>query len=131
MNNRTEYQGRYSHSPSNFFISVNSVHFRHGSTENFNFLCVLKLPRYTSILPHGCSLWTRNLLVLRMNFLRSALLCFLGVALLKIVYKKANQRAVFYLSSNIFQFSVQLNDIILHKSRAIAEQRGLSLLHQQ
>jgi len=117
--------------PGNFFISVNSVHFRHGSTENFNFLCALNLPQHTSILPHGCSLWTTGFLVLRMNFLRSALLCFLGVALLKIVYKKANQRAVFYLSRNLSRFSVQLNDMVLHKSRAIAEQRGLSLLYQQ
>jgi len=66
-----------------------------------------------------------------MNFLGSLLLCFLGVALLKIVYKKANQQAIFYFSSNTSRFSVQLNDIILHKSRAIAGQRGLSLLYQQ
>jgi len=59
------------------------------------------------------------------------LLCFLGVALLKIVYKKANQQANFYLSSNISRFSVQLNDMVLNKSRAIAGQRGLSLLYQQ
>ena len=59
----------------------------------------------------------------------SVLLCFLGVALLKIVYKKANQRADFYLYKYISGFSVQLNDILLHKSRAIAGQRGLSLLY--
>lgn len=119
-------------SPNYFFISVNSVHF--GSTnfdKIFNFLCALNLPRHTSILPHGCSLRTTGFLVLRMNFLRSVLLCFLGVALLKIVYKKANQRTVFYFSSNISPFSVQLNDMVLNKSRAIAGQRGLSLLYQQ
>ena len=61
----------------------------------------------------------------------SVLLCFLGVALLKIVYKKANQRADFYLYKYIFGISVQVNDIVLNKSRAIAGQRGLSLLYQQ
>ena len=115
-------------SPNYFFISVNSVHFRHNPT---GFLYTSKLPRHISILPHGCSLWTTGFLVLRMNFLGSLLLCFLGVALLKIVYKKANQQAIFYFSSNISRFSVQLNDIVLHKSRAIAGQRGLSLLYQQ
>jgi len=118
-------------SPNYFFISVNSVHFRHGSTKKFNFLCALNLPRHTSILPHGCSLRARGFLVLRMNFLGSLLLCFLGVALLKIVYKKANQQANFYFSSNISRFSVQSNDMVLNKSRAIAGQRGLSLLYQQ
>jgi hypothetical protein len=59
------------------------------------------------------------------------LLCFLGVALLKIVYKKANQRADFYFSGNIYEISVQSNDMVLNKSRAIAGQRGLSLLYQQ
>ena len=63
--------------------------------------------------------------------LGSVLLCFLGVALLKIVYKKANQRADFYLYKYIFGISVQVNDIVLNKSRAIAGQRGLSLLYQQ
>ena len=61
----------------------------------------------------------------------SVLLCFLGVALLKIVYKKANQRADFYLYKYIFGISVQSNDMVLNKSRAIAGQRGLSLLYQQ
>ena len=61
----------------------------------------------------------------------SVLLCFLGVALLKIVYKKANQRADFYLYKYIFGISVQLNDMVLNKSRAIAGQRGSSLLYQQ
>ena len=61
----------------------------------------------------------------------SVLLCFLGVALLKIVYKKANQRAVFCLSGNIYEISVQSNDMVLNKSRAIAGQRGSSLLYQQ
>ena len=61
----------------------------------------------------------------------SVLLCFLGVALLKIVYKKANQRADFYFSGNTYEISVQLNDMMLHKSRAIAGQRGSSLLYQQ
>ena len=61
----------------------------------------------------------------------SVLLCFLGVALLKIVYKKANQRAVFYFSDNTYEISVQSNDILSHKSRATAGQRGLSLLYQQ
>lgn len=65
------------------------------------------------------------------EFLASVLLCFLGVALLKIVYKKANQRADFYLYKYIFEISVQLNDMMLHKSRATAGQRGLSLLYQQ
>ena len=61
----------------------------------------------------------------------SVLLCFLGDALLKIVYKKVNQRVNFYFSGNTYEISVQLNDIVLHKSRAIAGQRGLSLLYQQ
>lgn len=61
----------------------------------------------------------------------SVLLCFLGVALLKIVYKKANQRADFCLSRNSSRFSVQSNDMVLNKSRAIAGQRGLFLLYQQ
>lgn len=61
----------------------------------------------------------------------SVLLCFLGVALLKIVYKKANQRVDFYFSSNTYEISVQSNDMVLNKSRAIAGQRGLSLLYQQ
>ena len=61
----------------------------------------------------------------------SVLLCFLGVALLKIVYKKANQRADFYLYKYIYEISVQVNDIVLNKSRAIAGQRGSSLLYQQ
>ena len=61
----------------------------------------------------------------------SVLLCFLGVALLKIVYKKANQRADFYFSGNTYEISVQSNDMMLNKSRAIAGQRGLSLLYQQ
>lgn len=65
------------------------------------------------------------------EFLASVLLCFLGVALLKIVYKKANQRADFYFSGNIYKISVQSNDIVSHKSRAIAGQRGSSLLYQQ
>lgn len=117
--------------PGNFLRPVNSVHFRHGSTGFLIFLCDYILPRHTSILPHGCSLRTTGLLVLLKNFLRSVLLCFLGVALLKIVYKKANQQASFYFSSNISPFSVQSNDTVLHKSRAIAGQRGLSLLHQQ
>ena len=121
--------------PGNFLRPVKTVHF--GSTKfDKNFIKIQKsyaciLPRHTSILPHGCSLWTTGFLVLRMNFLRSVLLCFLGVALLKIVYKKANQQASFYFSSNISPFSVQSNDTILNKSRAIAGQRGLSLLHQQ
>ena len=59
------------------------------------------------------------------------LLCFLGVALLKIVYKKANQQDDFYLYKYISGISVQLNDMVLNKSRAIAGQRGLSLLYQQ
>lgn len=114
-------------SPNYFFISVNSVHFRHGSTKFFNFLCDSILPQCDLILPHGCSLWTTGLLVLLKNFLRSVLLCFLGVALLKIVYKKANQQASFYFSSNISPFSVQSNDTVANKSRAIAGQRGLSI----
>ena len=61
----------------------------------------------------------------------SVLLCFLGVALLKIVYKKANQQTDFYFSGNTYKISVQLNDIVLNKSRAIAGQQGLSLLYQQ
>ena len=61
----------------------------------------------------------------------SVLLCFLGVALLKIVYKKANQRADFYFSGNTYEISVQSNDMVLNKSRAIAGQRGSSLLYQQ
>ena len=61
----------------------------------------------------------------------SVLLCSLSVALLKIVYKKANQRADFYLYKYIFGISVQVNDIVLNKSRAIAGQRGSSLLYQQ
>ena len=63
--------------------------------------------------------------------LGSVLLCSLGVALLKIVYKKANQRADFYFSGNTYEISVQSNDMMLHKSRAIAGQRGSSLLYQQ
>ena len=93
---------------------------------------VLKTPAYV------CKFTT--LVQIRQNFqftcvenekLGSVLLCSLGVALLKIVYKKANQRADFDLYKYIFGISVQLNDIVLHKSRAIAGQRGSSLLYQQ
>ena len=94
-------------------------------------VCVNFIPVCACNLSRACSLRTRNLLVLRMNFLGSLLLCFLGVALLKIVYKKAKQQADFYFYKYVFQISVQSNDIILHKSRAIAGQRGLPLLYQQ
>ena len=95
-------------------------------------LCDYILPRHNSILPH---LFRFDKFfsspVLRMKKLGSVLLCFLGVALLKIVYKKANQRVDFYFSGSVSRISVQLNDIFSHKSRAIAGQRGLSLLYQQ
>jgi hypothetical protein len=61
----------------------------------------------------------------------SVLLCFLGVALPKIVYKKANQQAVFCLYKYDSQILILSTDTLLYKSRAIAEQRGLSLLYQQ
>ena len=84
--------------------------------------------------------FSTKLVQIRQNFqftcvenekLGSVLLCFLGVALLKIVYKKANQRADFYFSGNTYEISVQLNDMVLNKSRATAGQRGSSLLYQQ
>lgn len=61
----------------------------------------------------------------------SVLLCFLGVAQLKIVYKKANQQAVFCLYKYDSQILILSTDTLLYKSRAIASQRGLSLLYQQ
>ena len=114
----------------NLFSWCFSVHFRHGSTKNF----------YIFTFYPGIILFYPTLVQIRQNFQftcveneksGSVLLCFLGVALLKIVYKKANQRADFYFSSNTYEISVQSNDMVLNKSRAIAGQRGLSLLYQQ
>lgn len=115
-------------SPNYFLIPVNSVHFRQNFYKKFNFY-IFKFYPGVCQKNHACSLWTRNLLVLRMNFLGSLLLCFLGVALLKIVYKKANQQHVFCFYEYVFQISVQSNDMVLNKSRAIAGQQGLSLLY--
>lgn len=61
----------------------------------------------------------------------SVLLCFLGVAQLKIVYKKANQQAVFCLYKYDSQILILSTDTLLYKNRAIAGQRCLSLLYQQ
>lgn len=88
VNNRTTYQGIISQ-PLVIFISVNSVHFRHGSTKNFNFYIFTFYPSVIKFYPTGVHFWTTRFLVLLKNFLDFLLLCFLGVALLKIVYKKS------------------------------------------
>ena len=125
MNNRIGYQGDIIHSPGVFPFTFDKI-FIYSNCVSAFYPCIL--------------IFSVTLVQIRQNFqftcvenekLGSVLLCFLGVALLKIVYKKANQRADFYLYKYIFGISVQLNDIVLNKSRAIAGQRGSSLLYQQ
>ena len=95
-------------------------------------MCVNFIPVCACILSHACSDSTNfSFTCVENEKSGSVLLCFLGVALLKIVYKKANQRADFDLYKYIFGISVQSNDMVLNKSRAIAGQRGSSLLYQQ
>ena len=106
-------------------IKTKFSHIRCAMCNDFTPVCLCFLSRLFRFDKIFSSLCVEN------EKLGSVLLCFLGVALLKIVYKKANQRADFDLYKYISGFSVQLNDIVLNKSRAIAGQRGSSLLYQQ
>ena len=117
------------HTPRQFFISVNSVHF--GSTvfdkilQKFKNRMLAFYPSVIKFYPTGVHFWTTRFLVLLKNFLDFLLLCFLGVALLKIVYKKSrathcNCYGVYFLP---FPFSRMIRSC---KSRATEQSNALN-----
>lgn len=124
MNNRIGYQGDIIHSPGIFPFTFDKIFIKIFIYSHFT-------PAYFDFTPPVQIRQNFQFTCVENEKSGSVLLCFLGVALLKIVYKKANQRADFYLYKYIFGISVQVNDIVLNKSRAIAGQRGSPLLYQQ
>ena len=97
---------------------------RQFSTKNFNFYIFTFYPSVIKFYPTGVHFWTTRFLVLLKNFLDFLLLCFLGVALLKIVYKKSrathcNCYGVYFLP---FPFSRMIRSC---KSRATEQSNAL------